>query len=368
MSDNRRVYRRIKEGLMQLYPKQLTGNQARHLNTLTGMMTGIVQGKRCQFEIMASKAPDQSKASSRVKRFSRYTQNEGVDWETYYLPFIEELLPGLMAKGSLVLVMDGSEVGRNCLALVVSVLYKGRALPLAWTVVTGNKGHFSEAAHLELWRKVEQVIPAEADVIFLGDGEFDGIDLQAAIAAAGWHYVCRTAKNRWLCEAHTWFQLLELGLQPGDYLTLPEVDFTRQAYGPVLVIAWWHPDEKDPLYLVSNFELGAEAIYWYRKRFHIETFFSDQKSRGFHLDKSHIADPQRLARLMIAACLAYIWIIYLGFVANRDGWTPIIHRPDRCDLGLFQLGFRLLDHFLNNDLPIPFSLSIPAFSFIKSVW
>jgi hypothetical protein len=42
----------------------------------------------------------------------------------------------------------------------------------------------------------------------------------------------------------------------------------------------------------------------------IETFFADQKSRGFHLHKSHIADPQRLSRLCIAACLAYIWIVY----------------------------------------------------------
>jgi hypothetical protein len=69
MSDNRRVYRRIKQGLLQLYPKQLTGNQARHLNTLTGMMTGIVQSKRCHFELMAAKAPDQSQVASRIKRF-----------------------------------------------------------------------------------------------------------------------------------------------------------------------------------------------------------------------------------------------------------------------------------------------------------
>jgi hypothetical protein len=38
----------------------------------------------------------------------------------------------------------------------------------------------------------------------------------------------------------------------------------------------------------------------------IETFFSDQKSRGFHLHQSHISDPQRLSRLLIGAWLAYI--------------------------------------------------------------
>jgi len=98
---------------------------------------------------------------------------------------------------------------------------------------------------------------------------------------------------------------------------------------------------------------AEEACRYYQKRFRIETFFSDQKSRGFHIHKSHISDPQRLSRLLIAACLAYIWIVYLGAVCTREGWTGIIHRMKRCDLSLFQLGMRLLEYFLNEDLPIP---------------
>ena len=215
MSDNHQVYRRIKAGLLQLYPKQLKGNQARHLNTLTGMMTGIVQGKRCHFESMAAKTPGAGQVSSRVKRFSRSVQNEGIDQETYYLPFIEELVLGLALWGTLVVVMDGSEVGRDCLALVVSLVYKGRALPLAWTVAKGNKGHFHESTHLELLAQVKAIVPADTDVIFLGDGEFDGIGLLAEIEASGWHYVCRTAHNSWVCEQESWLQLNELSWQAG---------------------------------------------------------------------------------------------------------------------------------------------------------
>ena len=85
----------------------------------------------------------------------------------------------------------------------------------------------------------------------------------------------------------------------------------------------------------------------------IETFFSDQKSRGFYIHKSRLTDPQRLSRLLIASCLAYIWIVYLGSLCEKDGWRSIIHRNKRCDLSLFQLGLRLLEHFLNTDLPIP---------------
>jgi hypothetical protein len=76
-----------------------------------------------------------------------------------------------------------------------------------------------------------------------------------------------------------------------------------------------------------------------KKRFRIETFFSDEKSRGFHLHKSHLSDPERLGTLMIAACLAYLWIIYLGLTAIREDWVRLIHRTDRCDWSLFHLGW-----------------------------
>lgn len=360
MSDNRRVYRRIKVGLRQLYPQQLTGNQARHLNTLAGMVSGIVQSKRCHFEAMARKVPEATKVTSREKKFVRYVKNEQVDYETYYLPFVGYLLAGLAASGPLVLAMDGSETGRHCLTLMVSVIYQRRALPIAWLTVRGKKGHLAEAIHLELLQRVQAILPDGSDVIFLGDGEFDGIQLQAAIDEAGWSYVCRTAKNRLICDDGDWFALDDIHLQPGMCLDIPDVGFSQEAYAPVLVIAWWRHGYREPLYLVTNFECTDEACFWYRKRFRIETFFSDQKSRGFHLHKSHLADPDRIARLLIAACLAYIWIVYLGLVAIRDNWVGLIHRTDRCDLSLFQLGLRLLDHLLNEELEIPFDLRVPA--------
>src|SRR5919199_4357967 len=102
------------------------------------------------------------------------------------------------------------------------------------------------------------------------------------------------------------------------------------------------------------------ALAAYRKRAQIETVFSDQKSRGFHLHKSHVRDPARLARLLIAACLAYIWVVYLGVCALRDDWLKRLHRQDRCDLSLFQLGLRLLARCLKEELPIPDGFLVPA--------
>lgn len=361
MSDNRRRYRTIREELKRLYSTEPQGNLARHLNTLAGLVSGIVGSNSAHLPKIAKKVPDNTKRESRVKRFSRWVNNDRIEFKCYYLPYVEALLASL-ANRPLLLAMDGSEMGRGCLTLMVSVIYKKRALPIVWIVIQGSKGHFPEETHVRLVEQVHEIVPEGCDIIFLGDGEFDGTVLQATIAGYGWEYVCRTAKNAQICEDGHWFSLDETDVQPGNCIELPDVVITHQAYGPVLAIAWWQIGYEDPIYLVTNMELAAEACYWYSKRFRIETFFSDQKSRGFNMQKSHISDPDRLARLMIAACLAYIWIIYLGVVAKRDGWVKIIHRTDRCDLSLFQLGLDLLEHFLNENLAIPVAFQMPTLS------
>jgi len=208
--------------------------------------------------------------------------------------------------------MDGSVVGRDCTALMIHVISKGRALPLAWRVRQGPKGHFPEDLHIAMVELMREVIPAGAKVVFLGDGEFDGTALQATLNEAGWSYACHTARSTVATWEGTTFRLDTLGAcsKPGTLIALQEVKFTRDAYGPVMGLSCWAKGYQEPLYLVSNMDAAEEACRSYQKRFRIETFFSDQKSRGFHLHKSHISDPQRLSRLLIAACLAYIWIVY----------------------------------------------------------
>jgi hypothetical protein len=230
------------------------------LNTLAALISGIVGSRSTNLPAIAGKVPDKAKRESRVKRFSRWTKNERINAQIYYLPYADALLKSLAVDRALLLAIDGSEVGRNCLVLMVSVIYKKRSLPIAWIVVTGNKGHFPEETHVRLLKRVHEIIPQGADVIFLGDGEFDGITFQAAIDAYGWEYVCRTAKNAQLGAEGETFSFHEVGVQPGEFIALPQVTFTLEAYGPVQVIAWWEARYEDPIYLVTNMELAEEAV------------------------------------------------------------------------------------------------------------
>jgi hypothetical protein len=288
--------------------------------------------------------------------------------EAFYLPFAKALLEAI--PGPLALVIDSSEVGDGCCTWMMSVIYKKRALPLVWTVADRPKGHASDAEHLRLLQAVKAAVPDGRRVIFLGDGEFDGVRLQAALSEWGWDYALRTAKNRQLGETFgeeiLWFRFSQLAVAPGETFWIEDVRFTKEGFGPVLAVATWPREGDEVVYLVSNLETAGEACFWYRKRFGIETFFSDQKSRGFYLHKSHLSDPNRLARLMIGTCLAYLWIVFLGVMAQHDGWQAKLHRKSRCDWSLFRLGLALLDELLNQGLLIPVFLS-PPFRTLKSV-
>jgi hypothetical protein len=160
---------------------------------------------------------------------------------------------------------------------------------------------------MTLVETVFELLPEGADVMFLGDGEFDGIQLQSKIEGYDWKYVCRTAKDTIITQDSSSLSFENLGVSPGERITVAEATITREKYGPVTAIAWWDEKYEDPIYLISNLCISQDPCDWYSLRFTIETLFSDQKSRGFHLHKSHLSDPERLAHLMIAACLAYIW-------------------------------------------------------------
>jgi hypothetical protein len=177
MSDNLRSYRAIQDAFTPYYPGRPTGTVARHLTTLAALISGIVASNSTQLPTIAAHVPDGTKPESRVKRFARWVGNDQGTDTGYLVPYAEILLRHV-ALQTLVLVMDGSVVGRGGVALMLHVVDKGRALPLVWQVRQGAKGHFPEDLHIALVKQVPKLLPPGAAVVVLGDGACDGTRLQ----------------------------------------------------------------------------------------------------------------------------------------------------------------------------------------------
>jgi hypothetical protein len=159
MSHSRRVHRAIQRAIWQLYPTKPQGNLAHRLATLAYLVSGLVLSKSSQLPKIASKAPGDVHPDSRTKQFSRWLNNTAITVDLYFLSFLEPLLTNLAATRPVVLVMDGSAVARGCVTLMVSLLYAGRALPIAWLVIAGEKGHCPAETHVALLREVKARLP-----------------------------------------------------------------------------------------------------------------------------------------------------------------------------------------------------------------
>jgi hypothetical protein len=128
---------------------------------------------------------------------------------------------------------------------------------------------------------------------------------------------------------------------------MPEILITSQEYGPVNLLVWHDKRYKEALYLLTNLDFPIEISRYYKKRFIIETFFSDQKTKGFQLHRSKLKDPDRIIHLLIAACLAYIFLLLVGVKAINHQVMDQIHRKSRCDWSLFTIGKRAIRHLVD---------------------
>ncbi len=298
MTDRQKVYRKVLKTLKE----QLQMSHQGHVVTLAMMITGVVLSRKAQLAVMSEEVPSAAKDQSIEMRMRRWVKHDGIEVEVTYMPFAQQILLSL-ADSPLVLAMDGSQVGRGCMVLMVGVVYRSRLLPLAWVVYKGKKGHTTAARHIEVLGKVLPLLPENAEVVLLGDAEYDTTEMVAWVQAkTDWAFVLRTASNLLIHDGAAWHPIGQVTVTHGRLRLLPDIAFTQHAALPANLVAWWGQEYDAPLFLITNVPTASRAAWFYRRRFRIETFFSDQKSRGFHMHKSHLSDPARLSRLLLAAC------------------------------------------------------------------
>jgi len=249
----------------------------------------------------------------------------------------------LSASGELEIIIDGSTVGKGCMCLMFSVVYQGRAIPLVWNVSKKKKGHYPQKEHVNLLIQLQSLIPQNVKVTILGDGEFDGTKWQEKIQFYDWQYVLRTAKNTQLenrdGEKYT---PKEVMLEKGDSLFIEDLRFGGEKYGPVNLLFWHGKNYDDPLFLVTNIDDGYLVQSYYIKRFLIETFFRDIKSKGFNIQKSGLRDPKKLSRLLMCCCFAFILGILSGVKARKSKFYDLVAEQYENSLSLFALGLNFI--------------------------
>ena len=141
------------------------------------MVSGLIASQHVSLGKIADNQQGKIHSLSQVKKNERWLDNGLIDAETFFTPLIIKILHGIiLQEKELVFVIDGSIVGRGCQTLMLSVLWKKKAIPVVWKTIQAPKGHFPESDHLQLLKLLEDILKTLPNVrcVMLGDGEYDG--------------------------------------------------------------------------------------------------------------------------------------------------------------------------------------------------
>jgi len=250
------------------------------------------------------------------------------------------------------LIVDGTKIGFGYQLLMVSLAYRRRAIPIAWSWVPYVRGHSSTTKQIVLLKYVRSLIPQNMPVFLVGDSEFGSIAVLQQLKLWRWFFVLRQKGNTglWLDERTGWQRLDGLVQRAGQSAWCPNGYLTQSDILPVSVLIHWQKGEKDPWCLATNLPVASLTLRYYRRRMWIEEMFADFKKHGFDLESTMLRNSPRLSRLTLAVVFLYVWLLSIGSRTIRAGLRHFVDRKDRRDLSLFQIGLRYIDRCLLQSL------------------
>src|SRR6266516_7392621 len=163
----------------------------RHRKTLAWMMVGLLCAKTVGLGAWASFAVSRAQyAQSVVRRFRRWLANNRIKPEPLYGPLIAKALVSWMGKRVSV-ALDTSLLWNTYCLIRLSVIYRGRAVPLAWLVIEHGSAMVAFETYQELLERAAVLLLRRCKVIFIADRGFADQDLMAHLGHPGWHWRIR---------------------------------------------------------------------------------------------------------------------------------------------------------------------------------
>lgn len=348
------LYHTLRQLITTMKPMERITRQ----NNFIALLAGLYLSRSVHLSKVAAKIPGLTRLPSKIRRLQRFLDNSAVRVRDWYAPFAQAILQQ-MGGQELRLIVDGSKVGFGHQLLLISVAYRKRSLPLAWTWVKSSRGHSSTWKQRALLTYVHSLIASNTSVLLVGDSEFGDVAVLKLLEKWGWSYVLHQ-KGRILvrvspdCASERLDQLLE---KEGQQRWLEGCLLTDKHGHPVNLLAYWKPGEKEPWLLATNLTQAQLVRKAYKRRMWIEGTFGDLKRNGFDLENTHLRHFLRLSRLTLAVMVLYVCLIAIGAKTIKDGLRHLVDRNDRRDHSVYRIGLNLVEWRLYNALPISFCLS-----------
>jgi len=354
-----KLYHTWMQQICELRPNQ----RITQVRNFVWLMIGIYQSQSVYLSKIAGKIPGPAKLVSTARRLSRFLDNPAIRVREWYEPIARQWMQAQwQCLREIRLIVDGTKVGFGHQLLMVSLAYRKRAIPIAWTWVKHVRGHSSAHKQLALLNYVRSLLPREAAVFVVGDCEFGSVEVLKWLEQWHWFYVLRQKSDTclWLEQSIQWKPFDNFIQKAGQSLWLGKGYLTTKEIYPTNLLAHWQIGEQEPWYLATNLPDRAMALKCYQRRMWCEELHGDLKDHGFDLESTMLHDFEKLSRLTLAVAFLYVWLISVGGRTIHEGLRSLVDRNDRRDLSIFQIGLRFTQRRLTNG----FSISVPLFTYL----
>jgi hypothetical protein len=349
MSDSQRLH----ANFLSILQSNLADEDFRNLDTLAWALTGALLQRTIHLPDWASGLPETSDAASRERRFRRWLNNSTINVRRFYQPFITQALASWSGH-TLYLAIDTTSIANHLVIARTAVIYRGRAVPLAWQVFKRQSVMLNFEQYAGLVRYTARLLPRGVIVVLLGDRGFRDVRLMALPRQLHWHFRLRLAENEYVWSglrqrAH----LDRWQLVPHQPRFLQAVRLTAQRYGPVnLALGWDGDPTHDPWRIASDQPACLQTFADYARRMGIDLGFLDDKSAGFQLQDTELLSPRRLTRLLLVLALCNLYLVSLGTEVVATGQRRLVDAHWQRGLSYLHLGWRWLDQSLARELPL----------------
>ena len=280
-----------------------------------------------------------------------------VEVSTCFAPLLHWLLDWWHSH-DLALAVDATLHGDQVTALVVSVLYRSCAIPVAWCILPANQPGAWMAPILRLLRLLRPAIPASMTVLVLADRGLWSPRLWKRIRDLGWHPLLRiqttttvTPSGRDRVSSHRL-------VQPGQaWVGRARLGTPKKRQLSVTLLAIWTSGQKEPWVVVSDLPPKRVGVSWYALRMWVELGFRALKGVGWNWEHTRRRDPARIARYWLIVAVATMWTLAVGTRLEdaaelrvaparlQTAPSTLARRRPRI-VSVFALGLRRLQHQL----------------------
>jgi hypothetical protein len=285
----------------------------RHLQTLAWMVVGLIHAECVKLTAWIPFVQGRARyAQSTQRRFRRWLANRRIEAAPLYGPLIQRALQE-WGGHTLYLALDTSLLWNQYCLIRLSVVYRGRAVPVVWEVIEHGSSSVPHAVYEALLAAVPALLPVGVKVVFLADRGFADTALFAQLRRLGWHFRIRIkAPFRVVRPGQPPCKVEDFALAPGRALFLHHVAITMEQFGPVSLALARHSSIGEYWYIVSDEPTTVYTFEEYGRRFEIEENFLDDKSNGFQLESSLVRDAEALTRLCLVVAVATLYLVAQG--------------------------------------------------------